>query len=322
MATRLSRNFRGGFWLWLVAAASVMLASGLLYYDLQPRNPRYQGKTSAQWFREFQNAYSLHWTIPVVTPSQPPGTARALDSQALLREPAAAGLRALGTNAAVYLGRQFARQDELLARTYTKWYFRLPAPIKRFLPKPPYARSYLRMEIGWVLDALGPDATAAVPSLITALQHGDGFTVQITLRTLQKLEFDRHQLDPLLADWSKQGQHTNVVLVVSELQVRTPVAARCLAEALSKGDTALRGSCVRELQHFPSVPSPVLLRLIAALKDPDEEVRYGAARALEAQGRRASTAVPALVQATNDTSLIVQRASARALRAIQGQHTD
>lgn len=235
MATQISRDFRSGFWLWLVAASCVMLAFGLLYYDLQPRNPRYQGKTSAQWFHEFQKASARHWTIPVFNPSQPPGTARALDSQALLREPAAAGLRALGTNAAVYLGRQFARQDELLARIYMKLYFRLPAPIKRFLPKPPDARSYLRMEIGWALEALGPDATAAVPSLITALQHGDGFTVQITLRTLQKLEFDPHQLDPLLADWSKLGQHTNVVLVVSELQVRTAVAARCLAEALSKG---------------------------------------------------------------------------------------
>jgi hypothetical protein len=296
-----------------------MVASGLLCYAFRSSAPLYQGKTSAQWFREFQTAATRHWTLPVFSPS---GSGRALDFQALLREPAATGLRALGTNAAVYLGHELARKDGVLARTYRKFYFGLPVRLKGFVPKPPVERSYLRMEIGWALEALGPEASAAAPSLITALRSGDRFTVHITLGTLQRLEFDRHELDPLLEHWSKAGQHTNVVQVVAELQVRNAVAARCLAGALSTGDPALRRSCVYELERFGAAAFLALSPLTAALKDPDDEVRYGAGRALEAVGDGAATAIPALIQATNDASVIVQRASARSLRVIQGQQTD
>ncbi len=319
MATQVSKDSRSGFWLWLLVALGVIIASGLLYYAFRSSAPCYKGRTSAEWFREFQRAATRHWTLPVFSPS---GSGRALDFQALLREPAATGLRALGTNAAVYLGHEFARKDGMLARTYRKFYFRLPVRLKGFVPKPPVERSYLRMEIGWALEALGPEASAAAPSLITALRSGDRFTVQTTLGTLQRLEFDRHELDPLLEGWSKAGQQTNVVQVVGELQVRTAVAARCLAGALRTGDPVLRRSCVNELERFRAAGALALSPLTAALKDPDEEVRYGAARALEAIGNGAAKAIPALMQATNDASVMVQRASARALRVIQGQHTD
>jgi HEAT repeat protein len=109
------------------------------------------------------------------------------------------------------------------------------------------------------------------------------------------------------------------VRVVAELRVHTAVAARCLAAALSMGDAALRRSCVDELARFQAGGGPASLTLATALKDLDEQVRYGAARALEAIGKNAAAAVPALMQATNDPSIMVQRASARALRVIQGQ---
>src|SRR5208283_625919 len=212
-----------------------------------------------------------------------------------------------------------ARKDTIIARTYRRLYYGSPAPIKKLLPNPPALPANLRMEIGWALRAVGPEASAAAPSLITALRSGDRFTVQTTLGTLRGLEFDRHELDPLLEDWSKAGQHTNVVQAVAELQVRTAVAARCLARALSTGDPALRRSSVDGLVQFRGAGLPALLTLTAALKDSDDQVRYGAARALEVIGNGAATAIPALMQATNDPSIMVQRASARALRVIQGQ---
>jgi HEAT repeats len=319
MEKHASRDFCGELRLWLVVASGVMVASGLLYYGLLSRVPRYQGKTSAEWFREFQKAASRHWTVPVVSPS---GSGKALDLPALLREPAATGLRALGTNAAVYLGHQFARKEGIVALTYRKLYFQLPAPLKRFLLKPPISRSYLQMEIGLALEALGPNASAAAPSLIAALRSGDRFTVQTTLQSLQRMDFDRNQLDSVLEDWSKEGKHTDVVQVVGELRVRTAVAARCLARALSAGDPALRRSCVAELEQFRAAGVLALPKLTAALKDPDDQVRYGAARALEAVGNGAAAAIPDLMQATNDSSVMVQRASARALRVIQGQGAD
>ena len=179
------------------------------------------------------------------------------------------------------------------------------------------------MEIGWALQALGPgNAEAAVPWLITTLSSGDGFAIRAALGQLQRLQIDGHQLDPLLEDWSRKGQHTNVVQVVAELHVRTAVAAGCLVEALSAGDPALRRACVFELEQFRGSGLPAVPRLTAALKDPDDEVRYGAARALEAVGSGATAAIPSLMQATNDSSVMVQSASARALRVIQGRSAE
>jgi HEAT repeat protein len=310
---------RSRFWLWLVAASAVVVVGGLLYSTLQPRQPRYLGKTSAQWFHEFQQAATNHWTTVVFTPS---GTGRSLDLTGLMREPAAAGLRALGTNAAIYLGHQYARREGVLALTYMKLYFRLPASMRGFLPKPPSPRSFVRMELGWALQALGPDASASAPSLIAALRSNDRFVMGSTLGLLRGLEYDAHALDPLLEDWSKQGRYTNVVMAVAELKVRTTVAARCLARGLSAAEPAVRRSCVDELGHFEAAGAPELMTLTAALRDPDEQVRYGAARALEAIGSAAASAIPALRQATNDSSVMVQRASARALRGMQGQQTD
>ena len=320
MATQVSKDSRSGFWLWLLVALGVIIASGLLYYAFRSSAPCYKGRTSAEWFREFQRAATRHWTLPVFSPS---GSGRALDFQALLREPPPRPDYEHWERTRPFTwAHEFARKDGMLARTYRKFYFQLPVRLKGFVPKPPVERSYLRMEIGWALEALGPEASAAAPSLITALRSGDRFTVQTTLGTLQRLEFDRHELDPLLEGWSKAGQQTNVVQVVGELQVRTAVAARCLAGALRTGDPVLRRSCVNELERFRAAGALALSPLTAALKDPDEEVRYGAARALEAIGNGAAKAIPALMQATNDASVMVQRASARALRVIQGQHTD
>jgi HEAT repeat protein len=62
--------------------------------------------------------------------------------------------------------------------------------------------------------------------------------------------------------------------------------------------------------------------LIAALADTDQETRYLAARVLVAIGPEAAPAIPALILATTDSSVMVQRASARALLAIQGKNQD
>ena len=139
MATQVSKDFRSGFWLWLVVASGVMIASGLLYHALRSSAPRYKGRTSAQWFREFQRAATRHWTIPVLI-LRASGSGRALDFQALLREPAATGLRALGNERRRLPGPPVcaARMGCSLAPT-GNCTFDCQFRLKGFLPKPPVA---------------------------------------------------------------------------------------------------------------------------------------------------------------------------------------
>lgn len=289
----------------------------MLYCGLRKPEPAYQGKTAAEWFQEFKNASSRHW-VPVPFPTIYSKGDRMLDSSALYREEAAEGLRALGTNAALYLGTRFGKNAGTLSYRYASLYSRLPNFLRRRLPRPTAGMELV--EINWALGALGRDASAAAPYMIPALRSAGCFGA--TVEALKQLEFDRHQLDPLLEEWSRNGQHTNVVRVVRDLRVRTSVAGQCLARALRGQDNGFRRICLSELDLLGSAALPAVPELIAALKDEDEQVRYGAARALEAVGPEAGRAVPALQQATNDSSIMVQRASARALRVIEKKGTE
>jgi len=330
---------RRPFRIWLIGALLLLLVGGSLYYALRPRAPVYQGRTAAQWFHEYEKAATRYWTTPVgnqsiitlgnrlvryssTFPVSNFVVVRFLDEQALRQDQSARALRALGTNAALYLGQQYLREDGRLATTYRKIYAQTPDGIQKFLPEPATPRSVVQANIGRALQVLEQDATPAVPALLSVLQTGNNLTRYATLGILRRLPFDRCLLDPILDHWSRNGDHNNVLLVMSDLQVCTPTAVACLARAVVEGDLALRHSALYQLEKCGLPAAAVLPELIAALTDADDETRYLAARVLVAIGPDAAPALPALILATTDSSIMVQRASARALLAIQGQNQD
>ena len=143
----------------------------------------------------------------------------------------------------------------------------------------------------------------------------------MTLRLLGFFCFDRTLLEPVLDDWGRNGNHTNVLRAVGELQLRTPGAARGLARALAEVP-GLRQECLLAWLPFGDRGAVAAPEVISALGDPDSETRYRAARALEAMGKPAAIAMPALLQATQDTNTMVNRAAARALRVIEGRNDE
>lgn len=309
----------------LATAFCVVLVCVVVYWLRRPSEPVYQGKTAAEWFKEFETAYSRSFVAPSsgFRASILPGTGtrlsavRFLDEQALLRDPSAAGLRGLGTNAAVYLGRKFAAENGPAARRYMRVYLRLPAFLKRWLPQP--LRHSIQLEIA--LRALGNDAAAGVPALLESLGGSQPGLPPAALGVLSRLSFDRHLMDPILSEWSRGKDEANVLAAVTIVQVHTKTAAECLARILTSQQPALRQSAVFELEKCGPDAAVAVPALLKAMSDPDEEVRYGAARALGAIGTPAAPAAATLMQATNqDSSVMVQRAAARALKAIQGQN--
>jgi hypothetical protein len=331
---RIRRRFRLG-----LALATLLLVGGSFYYAWHPRAPVYEGKTAAQWFHEYEKAAARYWITPVgnqsiITignrlaryPSTFPASnfvvVRVLDEQALRQDQSARALRALGTNAALYLGQQYLREDGRLATNYRKVYAEVPGGLQKFLPEPPTPRSAVRANIGRALEVLDQDATPAVPALLSVLQTRNNVTRYTTLGVLRRLPFDRRLLDPILDNWSRNGDHTNMLLVMADLQVYTHVAAVCLSRAVVEGDLAVRYSSLYQLEKCGPTAVAALSELIAALTDADDETRYLAARVLVAIGPDAAPAIPALFLATTDSSIMVQRASARALLAIRGQSQD
>lgn len=317
-------QIRRRFLLFSIIALLLLCLGGSLYYALGPRAPTYQGKTSAQWFHEFQKASARYYythTISVRTLAPVPSI-RFLDERALKQDKAAQAMQALGTNAALYLGQEYLKEDGWLSANYSKLYAQIPGALQKRLPEPAPSRSNVRLNIGYALEGLGRDATPAVPALLTIFQNGNGFNRSITLGILQKLSFDRRLLDPMLEDWSRNGDHANVVFMVTQFQVRTPMAVACLTRAVSEGDLPVRWSSLSELERCGPAAVAASSELIAALADTDQETRYLAARVLVAIGPEAAPAIPALILATTDSSVMVQRASARALLAIQGKNQD
>lgn len=317
--------------------ALLLLIAGSFYYGLQSRAPVYQGRTAAQWFHEYEKVATRYWTPAVFTVSNgsitlvrnPSGTfvrypsnffvVRSLDERALRQDQSAKALRALGTNAALYLGQEYLKEDGQLSASYRKLYAQAPGALQKLLPQPAPPRSIVRMNIGYALDALGQDAKAAVPVLLGALQTGKGGNRLTIINTLQKIPFDHRLVDPILEDWSRKGDHGNVLFVVDQLQVRTPTAIAWLTRAVLEGDSTVRCEALYQLERHGTAAAAALPELIAALTDADGETRYFAARVLVAIGPDAAPAIPALILATTDSSVMVQRASARALRAIRGE---
>jgi hypothetical protein len=319
---RIHRRFRICF----VLALVLLCVCVWLNYALRPRAPTYQGKTAAQWFHEFQKASARYYytpTIAIPRPRLPPVVSiRFLDERALQHDKAAQALCALGTNAALYLGKEYLKEDGWLNTNYGKLYVQIPGTLQKLLPEPAPPRRLVRMNIGYALEALGKDATPAVPALFAVFRRGNAINQAAALGILQKLPFDRHLLEPILEDWSRKGDHANVVLMITQFQVRTPMAFAFLMRAMSEGDVTVRCSSLSELERWGPAAAAALSYLIAALTDTDDETRYMAARVLVAIGPEATPAIPALILATADSSVMVQRASARALLAIQGQSQD
>ena len=144
---------------------------------------------------------------------------RFLDEQALRQDQSARALCALGTNAALCLGQEYLREDGQLATSYRKVCAQIPGGLQKFLPEPATPRSTVRVTIGYALEVLEQDATPAVPALLSILRTGSAPTRYTTLGMLRRIPFDRRVLDPILDKWSRSVDHTNVLLVVSELQV-------------------------------------------------------------------------------------------------------
>ena len=148
-----------------------------------------------------------------------------VDVQALLKDPAADGLRALGTNAVPYLVEQFSRKDSRWTLTYSDLYYRkFPPRLRSIAPRPPTPRALIRLEAAWALSALGSNALPAVPALLESLKGASSSIIgpSTILEILGKLPFEPRETDPVLDDLCRQNRLSEAMEVVRNLGLHTP----------------------------------------------------------------------------------------------------
>ena len=137
------------------------------------------------------------------------------------------------------------------------------------------------------LGQIGPQATDAVPALISTLKHRNA-NVSVTAAT---------------ALWRiGQGGKEVVLALIAAINDQDGFVRKSAAEALGKFG----------LEAKEAVPA-----LIAALQDQDVSVRFSASVALGEIGPEAQEAMPALNSALNDPIEYVRKAAAVALKKIE-----
>lgn len=308
--------------------------------------PRFQGKTAAQWFQEFRaaNAQQRVQLIQVpplnyggMIPARG-GAQRAVQviqvSPGVMRviqppspegpEVTAAvdGLRGLGTNAVPYLAAQLRRRESWQERFYPYLYVRISPGIRKFLPNPPVPREEIRRQAAWAISALGSSGAPAAPALLDSLKYCGPASEYTILWALSRLDYSRERADEIVLFLTRHGPQTRAIRMASQLWLVSPVTAHCLLDILSqtnsnsvtnRGDRVL---CVRHLAYFGKYAPIVVPGLAAALQDSDLEIRRTAAQVLEEFGSSAAPALPALEQALQSDDSELRYLATRAVEAM------
>ena len=133
---------------WIFILLVGIIAAGITFIVLRPREPTYQGRPVSFWFHQY--AFSLSPT----------------------REETLESMAEIGAEAIPYLARMLRRKESWTGRTYRSQWPRLPEPVKRWLPRPidPARRHVDAMAC---LSRLSLSFNTAIPPLIEALDDPD-----------------------------------------------------------------------------------------------------------------------------------------------------
>lgn len=172
-----------------------------------------------------------------------------------------------------------------------------------------------------VLGDLGPQARAAVPALIKALQVPDSEGKQEIMLALGAIGSEARPAVPeLLKTLKAEGDPTRAAAAFALAGIGATEAGPLLKQTVTSKDEVLALASARALLRLgPDNPEHVSLalpRLIAALSQKSAGIRREAAEALADLGPRAGSAVPALIKALHDEDADVRLAVLAALEEI------
>ena len=228
-----------------LAVLLVILAGVSAWQVLRLREPVYQGKPLSAWLERLSKATK--------------------DDE---RDRATTAIRHIGTNALPLLIERLRAQDAPLKLLIMTW-----AEKQKLVPVHLKSAQQRRNEAIWGYEALGPLASAQIPSLADMVSHDPAF-------------FVRH----------------GAVSALGYVGPEARSAAPALFRATQDTDEEVRGVAFWALGRILPDPQLTIPLLVAGLDDPLWGNRWPAAAALGKYGPEARAAVPALLRAlaTND----------------------
>jgi hypothetical protein len=302
----------------------VIFAAGLWSAD----EPTFEGKTVSVWFREY--AYASNSALytasgmpggrtvifPAGSGKRPVLTSSSTNLQVRVwyptADPAWDALESIGSNAVPCLVRHF--RSGVVDRAYERAFTNLPVAVQKKLPNPSQKR-WLRIR---AIDALarlklGESGQVATPYLLELLKQRDPSLRRAVSYALRSLYADRRSITQVLLKLGSQRKYADVVEIASQMGWEGDDMARLLGEILQSPDPALRREAMSLLERSGTAAAPVLDTIVLALRDSDKEVRYLAARSVEAIGTNSPQVVTALRSALEDENVMVQNVTRRTL---------
>ena len=239
-----------------------LAALGVLIWLLLPARdsePSYQGKPLSEWLASY------------LSPDDNGSLAQAGEA-----------VRHIGTNSIPTLLEMLEETDSPLR---LKWIALLE---KQHIFRPPLRAFFRNHEAVCAFQALGPNASNAVPALVRIYRENQSYYSQTYLLT------------------------TLGHIGPAALPAATPV----FLDGLTNSDVRLRMEAVLLIGGIHGQPDVFVPALINALKDVNPRIRPFAAQSLGRYGPEARSAVPALVTSLNDNYSVVRSYAAAALKKI------
>ena len=188
-------------------------------------------------------------------------------------------------------------------------------------------RSEIRGESAEELEEIGPEAKAAVPTLIALLadeavcDSGLNYIVQVRDTAEDALIAIGSESVPALTEAVARGKplvSDGAVYALGQIGPKAQTSLPTVIEAINNGaDLNLRRRIVRSLAKIDQTGELAIPVMVESLQDEDKYVRRGAAEALGAYGPRAQRAVPSLLKALQDKEPYVRGGAAVSLGDIR-----
>jgi len=206
------------------------------------------------------------------------------EKRGYLDDRARQAIRHMGTNALPVLYKRLRAQDSPLKQRVMQW-----AQKQAVIPFRFRSVEQRRSEAIWGYEALGPLASAQVPSLSATLTNDPSPRVRMA------------------AAWA-----------LAHIRPEARMAAPALFRAAQDTDYRVRGPAFLALGRIRPDPELAVPLLVAGLDDPLPTVRANAANALRSYGPQAKAAVPTLLRmlSTNNGAVFQQDTNVHALHAI------
>ncbi len=298
----------------IVAGCVVALVLAWIGWPLFSREPRYGGRTLSSWLRQLDDGDHLNqinWSTREAPSS--PGQKEGADA-----------IRHMGTNTLPVLLQWITNRDSRLVVNLNAYLERrnwkvAGITLRQRNGEPNFGMGtrIRRHQAALAFEALGPMARSAVPQLEEALTNDSETTREASIALAGVGPDGYLALTRAVANLRTPGDWAEfcAVWALTTHHASAPGMVDALMGAITNGSTPAEISCWA-LGELKQEPQRVVPFLAATLRSRDVGTRCRAAESLENFGTNASSAVPALIQALNDSDSNVRDQAARALKAI------